>query len=299
MANNKSELAIGVKITNMKQVSDLKKSLIGLRKEQKLLEKEASSGRFQSKKDKKAYIENAKAIKQKSKALRDLNKSLVQSIGSAKKVTKANNGMAKQFIKGAAAIGILVTAFRTVNRAVSSIISTFSEFEFVMAKVNAVSGATETEFLDLTKSAEELGRKTFFTATQVGELQLAYSKLGFTSKEILLATKATLDLATSTGTDLARAAQVAGASIRGFQLDASEAGRVVDVMAVAFSSSALDIEKWNTSMTKVAPIAAMAGFKIEEVAAIMGKLSDTGIEASIAGTSLRNIFLKIDRKSVV
>jgi len=293
----KSKVAIEVEIKNIKRVADLKKELKDLRKEQKESEKQAKTGQFTSKKQEKQYIANAKAIGVKSKSLRGLNKNLRESTKDTTKSTKASNGMAKQFIKGAAAIGILVGAFRTINRVVSSFISTFADFEFVMAKVNAVSGATESEFSALTKSAEDLGRSTFFTATQVGELQLAYSKLGFTAQEILDATEATLDLATATGTDLARAAQVAGASIRGFQLDASEAGRVVDVMAVAFSSSALDIEKWNTSMTKVAPIAAMAGFEIEEVAAIMGKLSDTGIEASIAGTSLRNIFLKMQDPS--
>ena len=46
-------------------------------------------------------------------------------------------------------------------------------------------------------------------------------------------------------------------------------------------------------MTKIAPIAAGANISIETSAAIMGKLSDAGIEASIAGTSLRNIFLKM------
>ena len=293
----KSKVAIEVEIKNIKRVADLKKELKDLRKEQKEAEKQAKTGQFTSKKQEKQYIANAKAIGQKSKSLRGLNKNLRESTKDTTKSTKASNGMAKQFIKGAAAIGILVGAFRTVNRVLSSIVTTFSDFEFVMSKVNAVSGATESEFKALTQSAEDLGRSTFFTATQVGELQLAYSKLGFTAQEILDATEATLDLATATGTDLARAAQVAGASIRGFQLDASEAGRVVDVMAVAFSSSALDIEKWNTSMTKVAPIAAMAGFEIEEVAAIMGKLSDTGIEASIAGTSLRNIFLKMQDPS--
>ena len=64
-------------------------------------------------------------------------------------------------------------------------------------------------------------------------------------------------------------------------------------MAVSFSSSALDIEKWQTGMTKVAPIAKSAGFSIEDTAAMMAKLSDSGIEASIAGTSLRNILLKM------
>ena len=293
MAQNTSEYAIKVKVSNIKQVSDLKKSLKELRAEQKRLEKEAASGRFQSKKDKKSYEDNAKAIKQKSKALRDLNKNISQSTGSAKTLTKANNGMAKQFIKGAAAIGILVTAFRVVNKAISSVVNTFSEFEFVMAKVKAVSGATDKEFKRLTESAEELGRTTFFTAAQVGELQLNYSKLGFTANEILDAQKATLDLATATGTDLARAATVAGAAVRGFGLDASETERVVDVMAVSFASSAMSIEKWQTSMTKVAPIAKAAGFSIEDTAAIMSKLTDSGIEASIAGTSLRNILLKM------
>ena len=292
-----SKVAIEVEIKNIKQVADLKKSLKALRKETSDYEKEIANGKKATKESTKGYIDSSKAIKNQSKELRNLKKGLNDSNKATKEVTKSSNGMAKQFLKGAAAIGIVVGAFRTINRAVSSVVSTFSDFEFVMAKVNAVSGATESEFVALTKSAEDLGRSTFFTATQVGELQLAYSKLGFTAQEILDATEATLDLATATGTDLARAAQVAGASIRGFQLDASEAGRVVDVMAVAFSSSALDIEKWNTSMTKVAPIAAMAGFEIEEVAAIMGKLSDTGIEASIAGTSLRNIFLKMQDPS--
>ena len=293
----KSKVAIEVVIKDIKKIADLKKGLKELRAEQKKQEKESKTGQFQSKASAKAYKERAAAIKFTSKQVRELNKDMVGANKTTKNVTKSSNGMAKQFVKGAAAIGVIVGAFRLVNRVASSIVTTFSDFEFVMAKVNAVSGATESEFSALTKSAEDLGRSTFFTATQVGELQLAYSKLGFTAQEILDATEATLDLATATGTDLARAAQVAGASIRGFQLDASEAGRVVDVMAVAFSSSALDIEKWNTSMTKVAPIAAMAGFEIEEVAAIMGKLSDTGIEASIAGTSLRNIFLKMQDPS--
>ncbi len=68
-------------------------------------------------------------------------------------------------------------------------------------------------------------------------------------------------------------------------------------MAVAFTSSAMDIEKWQTSMTKVAPIAKASGFSIEDTAAMMSKLTDSGIEASIAGTSLRNILLKMQDPS--
>tara|TARA_R110002020_G_scaffold4709_3_gene20459 strand:+ start:9758 stop:12817 length:3060 start_codon:yes stop_codon:yes gene_type:complete len=288
-----SKVAIEVEIKNIKKVADLKKELKDLRKEQRESEKQAKTGRFTSKKAEKQYIANAKAIKTKSKSLRDLNKTLSTTEKETKKVTKANNGMAKQFVKGAAAIGIVVGAFRAVTRVISSVVSVFTEFEFVMAKVNAVSGATEQEFKALTKTAEELGRTTFFTATQVGELMLNFSKLGFSAQEIQNAVEPTLNLATATGSDLARAATVAGSAIRGFGLDADQTARVTDVMAVSFSNSAMDIEKWQTSMTKVAPIAKEAGFSIEDTAAIMSQLADSGIEASIAGTSLRNILLKM------
>ncbi len=288
-----SKVAIEVEIKNIKKIADLKKELKDLRKAQKDQEKESKSGRFQSKENAKAYKERAKAIKETSKELRTLNKDMAGTTKATKSATKANNGMAKQFIKGAAAIGIVVGAFRAVTRVISSVVSVFTEFEFVMAKVNAVSGATESEFKALTKTAEELGRTTFFTATQVGELMLNFSKLGFSAQEIQNAVGPTLNLATATGSDLARAATVAGSAIRGFGLDADQTARVTDVMAVSFSRSAMDIEKWQTSMTKVAPIAKEAGFSIEDTAAIMSKLADSGIEASIAGTSLRNILLKM------
>ena len=191
-----------------------------------------------------------------------------------KKTTKGFAGLTKGV--GAAAAGILaaVAAFRKMSQLVSSSIKTFKNFEFEMAKVKAITGATDSEFKKLTFSARELGKTTFFTATQVAQLQVNYGKLGFTTQEILDAQAATIDLATATQSDLARAAIVAGAAVRGFGLDASETQRVVDVMAVAFTSSAMDIEKFQTSMTKVAPIAKSAGFSLEDTTAIMSKLTD-------------------------
>ena len=218
----------------------------------------------------------------------------LQRVGkTAEKSTKSFGKLTKSVTKMAGGILAAVTAFRTVTSVMSDAIRTFRDFEFQMAKVKAVSGATERDFKKLSNTAKELGRTTFFTATQVGSLQENYAKLGFTTDEILNAQQATIELATATGSDLARAAIVAGSAVRGFGLDASETQRVVDVMAVSFTSSALDIEKWQTSMTKVAPIAKSAGFSIEDTAALMSKLADSGIEASIAGTSLRNILLKM------
>jgi len=284
---------INVKVEGVGKIKQLEESLKKLRKQQRDIKKDMKDGANATKEQTKQYKDSENAIKSQSKALRETKKAMLDANNTTKKSTSLQNSMAMGVIKGAAAFSILVTAFRRVNQALTTLIGTFTEFEFVMAKVKAVSGANEEEFKKLSDSAQELGRSTFFTASEVANLQLNLSKLGFTTDEVLAATEATINLSIATGSDLARSATVAGNAVRGFQLDATETGRVVDVMAVAFTSSALDIEKWQTSMTKVAPIATMAGFSIEETTAIMAKLSDTGIEASIAGTSLRNIFLKM------
>ena len=195
---------------------------------------------------------------------------------------------------GAIARGfIIVKGFQLLAQTISSTIKVAAEFELTMAKVKAISGATEEEFQKLTASARELALGTIFTASQVGELQLAYSKLGFTTDEILAATEATLQLATATGEDLAGAADVVGASIRGFGLAADDTQRVVDIMAKAFSSSALNLENFKQSMKTVAPIARAAYFDIETSSALLGKLADAGLRGTRAATGLKNLMSQL------
>ena len=277
---------INVKIKGVNDLLKLKKALKDLKDEQKKVTKVNKEGEKEWKDKERAIDKATTKIKQNRKALLAQSKAQKKSTASGKK-------MGAGMLKMAATITAVVGTARALSRVFVSAFKTFTEFEFSMAKVRAISGATNEEFMKLTQSAKELGRTTFFTATEVAELQVNFSKLGFTAEQILNLQGATLDLAMATGSDLARSAMVAGSAVRGFGLDASEATRVVDVMAVSFTSSALDIEKWQTSMTKVSAIAASIGVDIEGTAAVMGSLADTGIEASIAGTSLRNIFLKM------
>lgn len=173
-----------------------------------------------------------------------------------------------------------------------------SDFEQSMAKVQAISGATGQTFKDLENNALELGRTTRYTAQQVAELQLNLSKLGFNPKEIQDATAAILDLALATGEDLAMSATVAASTIKGFGLATSESGMVADVMAKSFSSSALDLEKFRTAMAVVAPVAKKAGVSLQETTAILGVLTDRGVDASSAGAALRNIYLDLADKGL-
>lgn len=170
-----------------------------------------------------------------------------------------------------------------------------SEFEATMSEVKAITGAVGNEFKQLEDDAKRLGASTKFTANEVGQLQVAYGRLGFTTKEIVAATSATLDLAAATGEDLAKSADVAGSTVRGFGLGAEETQRVVDVMAASFNKTALGLDNFTESMKYVAPIAAAAGASLEETTALLGVLADAGIRGSMAGTSLRKIFTDMSK----
>ena len=199
-----------------------------------------------------------------------------------KKMQKVGKSLTTNITAPLAAIGVASVA-------------TFTNFEQELAKVNAISGATSSQFSALKKNAEDLGAATRFTATDVAGLQLNFSKLGFNPDEIINATEATLNLAQASGEDLARSATVAASTIKAFQLQASDTTRVADVMAASFSGSALDLEKFQTAMSTVAPVAKTANQGLEDTTGFLSVLVNAGLDASTAGTGLRNIFLDISK----
>jgi len=209
--------------------------------------------------------------------------------GQAQGLGGAMGGLAKKvgLVAGAYFAGKgLINAFQFATRV-------GKEFEQSMANLKAISGATGSEMLKLSANARQLGASTKFTASQVGELSVNYAKLGFSAKEILKVSEATLNLASATGEDLATSASVAGGTLRGFGLQAKQTSMVTDVMAKSFSSSALDLSKFSESMKYVAPIARQAGFSIQETTAILGQMANSSIDGSMAGTSLSKIIAEM------
>tara|TARA_R100000081_G_scaffold67454_1_gene35048 strand:+ start:2470 stop:5361 length:2892 start_codon:yes stop_codon:yes gene_type:complete len=170
---------------------------------------------------------------------------------------------------------------------------TATEFEYQMARVAAISGSAADGLAALTMKAEELGSKTIFTARAVGQLQEEFAKLGFSAEEINQVTESTLSLAQVTGATLPRAAEIAGATLRTFGLEASQIEQVNDVVAVAISKSALDFESFAETMKYAGSQAAVSGISMEQLSAAMGVLANTGVKGSIAGTRLRMIFAKL------
>jgi TP901 family phage tail tape measure protein len=188
-----------------------------------------------------------------------------------------------------AALGSLVAAIMAVRGAVR----TFADFEQRMARVNAITGATVREFRSLTDQARALGRTTSFTAAQAAEAMGNFAVAGFEVKEIMGAMQPTLDLAAAGQLDMATASDIVAKIMRGMGLEAGELTRVVDVLTRAFTTSNTNLQDLGEAFKFVGPIAKVAGVDVEATAAAIQVLSDAGMGASLAGTSLRRILSRL------
>ena len=198
----------------------------------------------------------------------------------------------KNFALGMKAVGALAVA------AFAAAIKVSAEFEKQLSKLRAVSGANVLQMGELETQARKLGKSTAFTAVEVAGLQVELAKLGFTSKQILQSSGGILDLAAGLGVELSDAAKLTGTSIRAFGLEAEDTGRVVDVLAKAAASSALDFTTLTEGLKDAAPIAKLYNFTIEDTVALLAQLSNAGIKGSKAGIALRQIFLELDKKGI-
>lgn len=180
-----------------------------------------------------------------------------------------------------------------VGFSASDVISTYNDFETGMSGVRALTGATNEEFLLLKETAKELGAETSFSASEAAEGMQNLASAGFSTNEIVAAMPGMLDLAASSGEDLAVASDIAATTLRGFGLEASEAAHVADVLAEAAARTNANVSDTGEAMKYIAPIANTMGLSLEEVAAAIGLLSDAGIKGSQAGTTLRGALSRL------
>ena len=225
-----------------------------------------------------------------------LSSELAKTEAQMDKLSRKTSSVAN-IIKGNLWSGAYIKAFQLITGAITNGISTITSFEAANASLASVLGTTQDGVKRLTEDAKRLGAVTEYTASQVTSMQTELAKLGFNETEILQSTQSILQFATATGSDIPEAAQLAGAALRAFGLDASEMTRAVSTMAVATTKSALDFSYLQNSMSTIAPVANAFGFTIEDTTALLGTLANSGFDASSAATATRNILLNLADES--
>ena len=174
----------------------------------------------------------------------------------------------------------------------------FAGFDDSMRLVQAVTQATDADFKALTKTAQRLGRDTSYTAQQAADAMVSLGRMGFSPTEIQASIDAVLNLARSTGTELAEAGDIAANSMRIFGIEASQMSDVADVLTVTANSSAQTLVDLFEALKMGGPQAAAAGESIRETSAAIAVLANMGIKGSLAGTALRKSFSQFAKVKV-
>jgi hypothetical protein len=282
----KEEVFFGINIDTGEAIKDFGT----LKKRTKELKRELDGTKVGTKRFKELQTEitkNQGTIRRFNRELRE-TKSLATRVGQGVTTAFKRVGVA---MAGAFAVSGIFSV-------VKNGIKTIADFEQKIADVGAVAGSSSRELDLLAKSARNLGKSSIFTAEQVAGLQLELAKLGFSTSEIIDASGGILDLSTAFRVDLSQAASVTASTLRAFGLDASDTTELTDLMADSFSSTALDISKFEESMKLVAPAAKQTGRSVEDVTALLGLLANNGLSGSIAGTQLNRVFIELNKKGL-
>lgn len=190
---------------------------------------------------------NPELLRKQLEAVREEMKRLGASSAEIDKVTQELEKNANSTNRVSGEVKALGVAYAALSVAMAGVITkavqTAATFEQSMAKVKAISGATADEFANLRNQALELGETTVFTASQAADAQGFLAMAGFKTEQIMSAMPGVLNLAAAGQMEIARTADIASNILTGFQLEAGETGRVVDVMAKAMTSSNTNIEQ--------------------------------------------------------
>lgn len=170
-----------------------------------------------------------------------------------------------------------------------------SDFEAQMSTVQAISGATGSDFEVLTEKAKEMGRTTKFTATEAGKAFEYMGMVGWKTQDMLNGIEGVMNLAAASGEDLARTSDIVTDAMTALGMKAEESTHFADVLAAAATNSNTNVGMMGDSFKYVAPLAGALGFSCEDLSIALGTMANSGIKSSQAGTALRAILTNMSK----
>lgn len=184
-----------------------------------------------------------------------------------------------------------------VSTAIANISGPGIGFEQSMADLSSITGIVGDELRDLGKVARQTGKDSGLGAQQAAQAfallasQIQVDKIGMEGLKVLQ--QNTITLSHAAGMSMNDAATALAGTINQFGLQATEADRVINVLAAGSKYGAAEIVDLSQSFKVVGAAASAAGLTVEDTAGAVEVLSKNNLKGAEAGTALRNIMLKM------
>lgn len=197
---------------------------------------------------------------------------------------------------GAMATQALAEAGRALAGFVTDSIGTAGDFEQTLSVMGATSGATAAELAAVGQRAKELGADLTLPATsanEAAEVMLELNKAGLSVQEAMDAARGSLQLAAAAQTDGATAAGIMSGALNAFELEATDAVRVADLLAAGANASSASMTDLGQGLQQAGFAFHAAGLPVEDLVTSLAALTNVGLTGSDAGTALKNALMRL------
>ena len=194
-------------------------------------------------------------------------------------------------LAASAIVGLFTGMFSLVKHSMA--------FSKALSELSALTGATGKDLDYLKTRAKDLGAQYGMSAE---EIVVSMKKVGSAKAELLenvtalsAVTAAVIKLSKATSDDLGETTTSVTTIMNQFGFSASEAERVVNVLAAGSKYGAGEVDYLGESISKVGAIAKNANISLEATTAVMELFAEKGIRAETAGRGFKNILVDLQK----
>lgn len=192
---------------------------------------------------------------------------------------------------GAIGIGMGISALFS---GVSASLRTISQMEDELAKLQAISGSTDGEMQNLSRSIFEVGNNSRYSTLEIAQGATTIAQAGFAAAETNEVLKNALDLAAASGSTPAESIDLMTSALGAFNLQANESAVVADTITAALNETKLSVEQMRLALQYAGATAKENNISLQELAAISGSLANAGIRSgSTIGTGIRQLLVDL------
>lgn len=164
-------------------------------------------------------------------------------------------------------------------------------FEQQVARVGLVSQASAADLMSLRQAAMSMGIAGLSAPTEAAKALESLASQGLNAKESISALRPALDMAVGGAISAESSAAALTSALKVFSLDASEAASVADRLLAISNATALAPKDLENALGTVGRGASIAKQSLNEMLPAMGLVRNTGVDASVAASSVSSALL--------
>ena len=171
------------------------------------------------------------------------------------------------------------------------------DFEQSIADLSAITGSVGDELEDLKQTAREVGKASGLGASEsANAFAILAGQIDVPIEALKVLQRETITLAQAGALPLEVAANAVAGTINQFGMEASEASRVVNVLAAGSRAGGAEVVDLSESFKVAGAAANAAGVSIEETAGALEVLAQNNTKGAEAGTAMRNMLVAMQTR---